>query len=93
MAVNKNAVIRYMYLDQMLSDRHHYYTRAELTEKCNERLRMDGFSEVTKRTIEMDLIALQDAPFSMDVLGDLKSYIHKKYSDDKEAGTVKDNWL
>ena len=26
-------------------------------------------------------------------LGDLKSYIHKKYSDDKEAGIVKDNWL
>ena len=26
-------------------------------------------------------------------LGDLKSYIHKKYSDDKEAGKVKDNWL
>ena len=37
MAVNKNAVIRYMYLDQMLSDRHHYYTRSELTDKCNER--------------------------------------------------------
>ena len=54
----------------MLSDRHHYYTRAELTEKCNERLRMDGFSEVTKRTIEMDLIALQDAPFSMEVIED-----------------------
>ena len=68
MAVNKNAIIRYMYLDQMLSDRYHYYTRAELTEKCNERLRTDGFSEVTKRTIEMDLIALQDAPFSMDII-------------------------
>lgn len=70
MAVNKNAVIRYMYLDQMLSDRHHYYTRTELTEKCNERLRTEGFDDVTKRTIEMDLIALQDAPFSMDIIED-----------------------
>lgn len=68
MAVNKNAVIRYMYLDQMLSDRHHYYTRSELTDKCNERLRADGFGEVTKRTIEMDIVALQDAPFSMDII-------------------------
>lgn len=70
MAVNKNAVIRYMYLDQMLADRHHYYTRAELTDKCNDKLRADGFSEVTKRTIEMDLVALQDAPFSMDIIED-----------------------
>ena len=70
MAVNKNAVIRYMYLDQMLSDRHHYYTRSELTDKCNERLRADGFGEVTKRTIEMDIVALQDAPFSMDIIED-----------------------
>lgn len=68
MSVNKNAVIRYMYLDQMLADRHHYYTRAELTDKCNDKLRADGFSEVTKRTIEMDLVALQDAPFSMDII-------------------------
>ena len=88
MAVNKNAVIRYMYLDQMLSDRHHYYTRAELTEKCNERLRMDGFSEVTKRTIEMDLIALQDAPFSMDVIEDSDTVAGKRvirYADQSQS--------
>ena len=70
MAVNKNAVIRYMYLDQMLSDRHHHYTRRDLTEKCNKHLRADGFKEVDKRTIEMDIIALQDAPFSMDIIED-----------------------
>lgn len=68
MAVNKNAVIRYMYLDQMLSDRHHHYSRTDLTKKCNERLRADGFGEVTKRTIEMDIVALQDAPFSMEII-------------------------
>lgn len=59
-----------MYLDQMLSDRHHYYTRTELSEKCNERLRLDCFGEVTKRTIEMDIVALQDAPFSMEIIED-----------------------
>ena len=70
MAVNKNAVIRYMYLDQMLSDRHHYYTRKDLKEKCNEKLLADGFKTVDKRTIEMDIVALQEAPFSMDIVED-----------------------
>ena len=68
MAVNKNAVIRYMYLDQMLSDSYHYYTRSELTEKCNEKLLADGFGEVSKRTVELDIQSLQDAPFSMDIV-------------------------
>lgn len=88
MAVNKNAVIRYMYLDQMLSDRHHYYTRAELTDKCNEKLREDGFGEVTKRTIEMDLIALQDAPFSMDIIEDNEVFCGKRvirYADQSQS--------
>ena len=47
MPSNKNAVIRYMYLDEMLSDRHHYYTRTELYEKCNERLRQNGYPEIS----------------------------------------------
>ena len=92
MAVNKNAVIRYMYLDQMLSERHHYYTRAELTEKCNERLRMDGFSEVTKRTIEMDLVALQDAPFSMDIIEDSDTIAGQRvirYADQSQSHCAK----
>ena len=59
-----------MYLDQMLSDRHHYYTRTDLKEKCNEKLLADGFKTVDKRTIEMDIVALQEAPFSMDIVED-----------------------
>lgn len=88
MSVNKNAVIRYMYIDQMLSDHHHYYTRSELTEKCNERLREDGFSEVTKRTIEMDIVALQDAPFSMDIIEDSNIIAGKRvirYADQSQS--------
>ena len=35
MPSNKNAVIRYMYLDQMLSDRYHKYTCEDLLIKVN----------------------------------------------------------
>ena len=51
----------------MLSDRHHYYTRTELYEKCNERLRQNGYPEVSKRTIELDLIDLEFSPFYMEI--------------------------
>ena len=67
MPANKNAVIRYMYLDQMLSDRHHYYSRTDLYKNCNKRLVRDGYSEVSKRTIELDLIDMGLPPFNMDI--------------------------
>ena len=65
MPINKNALIRYKYLDKLLSDRHHYYTIRDLTEKVNEMMEKDGLDvHVVKRTIEKDLLALQCAPFS-----------------------------
>ena len=67
MPANKNAIIRYMLLDKMLSDRNHYYTRKDLYEKCNEKLLEAGFPEVSKRTIEKDLINIQEDPFRMDI--------------------------
>ncbi len=67
MPSNKNAIIRYKYLDEMLSDWNHYYTRADLCEKCNEMLRRDGYSEVSKRTIELDIVDLSMSPFYMDI--------------------------
>ena len=80
MPSNKNAVIRYMYLDQMLSDRHHKYTCEDLLRKVNERLDADGFPTIGgdlsdcdrslksgKRVIQKDLQALQDAPFNMEI--------------------------
>ena len=80
MPSNKNAVIRYMYLDQMLSDRYHKYTCEELLKKVNERLKFDGFPTIGgeqsdyehyiksgKRVIQMDLQALQDSPFNMEI--------------------------
>ena len=64
---NKNALIRYKYLDELLSDRHHYYDIHDLTEMCNERLYEDGFPEVTQRCIEKDIVFMQEAPFNAEI--------------------------
>ncbi len=65
MPTNKNALIRYKYLDKLLSDRHHYYDINDLTEKVNYMMEQDGLGmSVVRRTIEKDLIAMQLAPFS-----------------------------
>lgn len=66
MPSNKNALIRYKYLDRLLSDRHHYYTMRDLSEIVNEMLEDDGFLKVTRRCIEKDIESLQDAPFRAD---------------------------
>lgn len=63
MPSNKNALIRYKFLDEMLSDRYHYYDINDLTEKCNEMLIDAGFREVTRRCIEKDIVYLTEAPF------------------------------
>lgn len=64
MPSNKNALIRYRFLDGLLSDRHHYYDRKTLWERVNGMLRDAGFNEVTRRCIETDIIDLMDAPFN-----------------------------
>ena len=56
MPTNKNALIRYRFLDELLSSRVSYYTREELWNKVNERL----VSPVSKRCIEKDLVDIQD---------------------------------
>ena len=64
MPVTKNALIRFKYLDDLLSDRHHYYDIHDLTEKVNEALEEEGYPMVVQRCIEKDIIAMQGAPFS-----------------------------
>lgn len=64
MPTNKNALIRYKYLDRLLSDHHHFYDIHDLTENVNDMLYEDGFPEVTQRCIEKDLVSLEGAPFS-----------------------------
>ena len=56
MPANKNALVRYRYLDELLSSRVKYYTRQELTDKLNEHLA----KPVGKRCVEKDLIDIQD---------------------------------
>lgn len=68
MPVTKNALIRYYHLDKFLSDSHHYYDRKDLTEKVNDQLSFDGFKTIGKRTIEKDIINMQDAPFNAPIV-------------------------
>lgn len=87
MPSNKNAVIRYMFLDQMLSDRYNKYTCEELLKKVNERLRFAGYPTIGgdqsdneryiksgKRVIQLDLQALQESPFNMEIDSSEKLY-------------------
>lgn len=87
MPSNKNAVIRYMYLDQMLSDRYNKYTCEELLKKVNERLELAGYPTIGgdqsdydryiksgKRVIQLDIQALQDSPFNMEIDSSEKLY-------------------
>ena len=67
MATNKNAQIRYKFLDEMLSDRHHFYDIHELTEKCNKKLHDADLPEVTRRCIEKDINALENSPFCAEI--------------------------
>lgn len=61
MPANKNAVVRYIILDRMLSDQHHYYTRTQLLNAVNDSLKgIDEALQVCKRTIEMDLRDMED---------------------------------
>ena len=42
MPANKNAVLRYKIIDEILSDNHHLYNITELIDKVNERLVNNG---------------------------------------------------
>lgn len=67
MPANKNAVIRYKILDQLLKDRHHYYNMVEITEKVNDELEFLGYLPVTKRALEKDICYLQEEPFNAEI--------------------------
>lgn len=67
MPLNKNAIIRYVKLDEMLSNKYHSYSISDLTDGCNEYLKENGVKPVTKRCIELDLYDLEDIPFYADI--------------------------
>ena len=69
-----------MFLDQLLSDRYNKYTCEKLLEKVNEKLEFAGYPLIGgdrkdydrhirsgKRVIQLDLQALQDSPFNMEI--------------------------
>lgn len=67
MPSNKNALTRIMFLDELLSDRHHHYDIHELTDKCNKKLIEAGLPEVTQRCIEKDIQYLEYDPFFAEI--------------------------
>lgn len=83
MPANKNALVRYRYLDELLSSRVKYYTRQELTDKLNEHLA----KPVGKRCVEKDLIDIQD---EWGIEYEERIFDGKKYicdhGDDRRAG-------
>ena len=72
MPSNKNALVRYRFLDELLSSRGRSYTRQELTDRVNEYLAVP----VSKRCIEKDLIDIQT---EWGIEYDEKLYDGKKY--------------
>jgi len=76
MPLTKNALSRIAFLDELLADRHHYYSLDDLTEKCNERLEKIGVSTVTRRCIEKDIDFIEGASFGGNID---KEIINGKY--------------
>ena len=67
MPTNKNALTRYKYLDELLSDRHHFFDIHDLTDRVNEKLITSGLPEVTQRRIEKDINYLEYDPFFAEI--------------------------
>lgn len=87
MPINKNALIRYKYLDRLLSDHYHDYDMNGLTEKLNELMAFDQLGiTVGVRTVQKDIETLQLAPFSAPIeitkrgTGYIYKYANKSFS-------------
>lgn len=68
MPINKNAMIRYRYLDELLSSKYKRYSIAEITELVNDKLTLDGFETVSLRCIQKDIKALEEELFMVDIV-------------------------
>lgn len=96
--MNKQAVIRYRIIDELLSHKHKRYTTAEIAEIVNEKLSFDGFDTVSLRCVQKDIKALEEEVFLAELerkmRSDGKEYVHyadptfsifsKKLSDDEK---------
>lgn len=63
MPTNKDTFQRYVILDPLLADQNHYYDIHDLTNRVNRHLRNLEKPEVSERTIEYDIKALEGDPF------------------------------
>ena len=68
MPKNKNAVIRYRYIDELLSNKYKYLSTSELTDEVNRRLVADGYQSVCLRSIQKDLVDIQDELFGAEII-------------------------
>lgn len=69
MPTNKNAMTRYMVLDQLLSNRYHDYTLEDMLDRVNERLAEVGVATVGIRCLEKDIAYLkgENSPFMAEI--------------------------
>lgn len=67
MPANKNAVIRYKILDELLSKRQLHYNTKALQDECNKALMNLGYDPVVERVIEKDLAFIQGEPFNVEI--------------------------
>lgn len=70
MPANKNAMTRYKFIDEILSDKYRHYSIDEITDAVNKRLEeLDpGTNGVCRRTIEKDIYYLEnEGPFNVEI--------------------------
>lgn len=70
MPVNKNAMTRYIILDELLSDKCHNYTMDDLTDVVNARFRKmyEHHKDFTRRCIEKDIYYMEyEGPWLVDI--------------------------
>lgn len=86
MPQNKNALLRYRILDELLSDPTRRYTRKDLYNCVLRQLRsIDDTASLSKRTIEKDLHDLQDRPFGMEIVEEGSGEKYVKYADQSQS--------
>lgn len=63
----KNFILRIMCLDEMLSDRHHFYNIHDFVERVNYKLEEQELKTVSRRCVEKDLGAIESHPFYAEI--------------------------
>lgn len=70
MATNKNAVIRYMFIDDMLKSKSNHYTTREICDECNKYLENNDKPTVDIKTYQNDLNDMKMPPFNAEIVSE-----------------------